>query len=769
MIKKILKVELVSLFLIATLNLIYFSYKESLPDNYYVISDKTFFLENLLYYPASLLAHVGFYSGIWTFLSFVLIGFSYLLLTKKRNHEHGYYFLVLPLSFSLIVCFLFFPVALGDGALVYLNQLASQSTYFLLFLTHLLGIYYLIWPQSFLKVSKLILKKVKTYVMKVSKFEMKNTSMISIKSQLMSQYNFIKSKFNSPKPIIATQPTLRVSNQEEKVELKVKVAPPVEELVKDDEIEDEVEIEEEIDNDEYIEDSIDDELLEEDDEIIPQKSSSFFESDELIACIVPEKNNTTRPGHIEDQYFKQIASAIEDKLKEFNISAQVINVLKGPVVDTFEITLGAGVKVSGITNRTDDLSLALWGVPIRMVYPMKGKTTIGIEVPRTPREVIYLDDVLKSESYLSSSYRLPVAMGKDAYGESCVMDLTTMPHMLVAGSTGAGKSVFINTLLVSLIIKLSPEKLKLILIDPKQLELALYQKLPHLILPVVTTPQTASIALLWAVEEMERRYSMLKELGVKNIEGYNKKLHQADIHVLAKIKKYIKDDAVSEKSELPYLVIIVDEFADLVLSKEGKEIETNISRLAAKARASGIHIILATQRPSTDVITGVIKANFPTRVSFRVTSSIDSRVVLDVLGADKLLGKGDMLFKLGVDLMRLHSAYVDEQEIEHLVQKLSNIPAQFSEEALEFIETNIKSSHNTEGMSESNEHSIEDGLFNEATVVVREMGVASASMLQRRLRIGYNRAANLIEEMERKGIVGPQQGSKPRVVFPSQS
>ncbi len=435
------------------------------------------------------------------------------------------------------------------------------------------------------------------------------------------------------------------------------------------------------------------------------------------------------------------------------------------MVDTFELELGPGVKVAGVTNRTDDLSLALMGAPIRMVYPMKGKSTIGIEVPRNPRDLIYLDEVLKARAFKDSSYRLPIAMGKDAYGDAAIIDLASTPHFLVAGTTGAGKSVFINTLLVSLIIKLSPKKLRLIMIDPKQLELALYQTLPHLIMPVVTDPQIASISLMWAIDEMERRYSVLKDFGVKNIEGFNKKVKIAGHELLCKINKYYEDvDAMD--FEMPYIVIVVDEFADLVLSKSGKAIENSISRLAAKARASGIHIVLATQRPSTDVITGVIKANFPTRVAFRVTTNMDSRVILDTMGAEKLLGKGDMLFKQGIETLRMHSAYVDEDEIENLVKKLSTIPSEYDPGAIEFIENNGSANEEIDGyFADSEGIAQKDDKYEEAVRVVAMHRVASASFLQRRLGVGYNRAANLVEEMERQGIVGPAQGSKPRKVL----
>jgi S-DNA-T family DNA segregation ATPase FtsK/SpoIIIE len=342
--------------------------------------------------------------------------------------------------------------------------------------------------------------------------------------------------------------------------------------------------------------------------------------------------------------------------------------------------------------------------------------------------------------------------------------------MLLAGATGAGKSVYINTLLVSLLVKKSPDQMKLILIDPKQLELALYASLPHLLMPVITDAKTASISLLWACQEMERRYSILKEFGVRNIEGFNEKLKRADGDLLAKIHQYYEKEP-DEHYELPYIVIIIDEFADLILTKAGKEIEFNVARLAAKARAAGVHLVVATQRPSVDVITGVIKTNFPTRVSFRVTSPQDSRTILNTIGAEKLLGKGDMLYRHGTNNQRVHSAYVDEEEIEALAEKLSEMPNSYHSGAIDFLENGgedapsdpfAAGSHISGGVTDAN--SDEEHLKNAIRIVV-EHRTASASMLQRRMRIGYNRAANLIEEMEAKGIVGPAEGSKRRKVL----
>lgn len=479
------------------------------------------------------------------------------------------------------------------------------------------------------------------------------------------------------------------------------------------------------------------------------------ENKRLLSQYINETSSQLESTSPDAEYFQGIKKILEEKLAEFKILGTIINVMKGPVVDTFELELGAGVKVSRVASASEDLSLALSGAPIRIVFPLKGKSTVGIEVPRSPREIIYLTELLKSNEFLNNRLRIPLVIGKNAFGEPVVEDLAAMPHMLVAGATGAGKSVFINSVLVSLLVRLDHQKLKLILIDPKQLELSLYAKLKHLLLPVMTTPSLASCALLWATEEMERRYSLMSTTGVRNIDGYNLKVANGDV----------------AGEFLPYIVVVVDEFADLILSKHGKDIETNICRLAAKARASGIHLILATQRPSVDVITGLIKSNFPTRVSFRVTSSIDSRTILNATGAENLLGMGDMLYKTGVETFRVHSPYIHEDEIDKIVSYLSSDLPPFDPGVMEFIEEKeqeISGSSGGKGNFESDLVTMaeeEDTLLGQAIEIVMQYKAASASMLQRRLKIGYNRAANLVEIMEKKGIVGPQQGAKPRRVI----
>ena len=793
--KKILKIQLYILFALTFVNLIYFYFRDVLPDNYFEITYQNDSINFLTYYFFSFLANFGYWCGIWVTASFIVFAILHsVVLTKKADTKYQMVIAAL-VPLTLFLCYLLLPASLGEGLFFLIQENVSTLTILTSVIFFALAFFYLVSEKYFFKTCHFLWDQMLEVASMIKRADYSSLKKMSFKDMTQalreSVIEFISKFKREPELEAATAPSpvpsrLKITNspkytqQAKPVQEVLEEVEDVEEIEEEDyEVEEEDEIEEvdeiefsdsEIDSKDEDEDEIEEDVgedeVEELEETPYQRKKSvdqFFDSDELIGCIAPKNQDHTHDP--EEQYFVTIAMAIEDKLKEFNITAKVINVLKGPVVDTFELELGPGVKVAGVTNRTDDLSLALMGAPIRMVYPMKGKSTIGIEVPRNPRDLIYLDEVLKARAFKDSSYRLPIAMGKDAYGDAAIIDLASTPHFLVAGTTGAGKSVFINTLLVSLIIKLSPKKLRLIMIDPKQLELALYQTLPHLIMPVVTDPQIASISLMWAIDEMERRYSVLKDFGVKNIEGFNKKVKIAGHELLCKINKYYEDvDAMD--FEMPYIVIVVDEFADLVLSKSGKAIENSISRLAAKARASGIHIVLATQRPSTDVITGVIKANFPTRVAFRVTTNMDSRVILDTMGAEKLLGKGDMLFKQGIETLRMHSAYVDEDEIENLVKKLSTIPSEYDPGAIEFIENNGSANEEIDGyFADSEGIAQKDDKYEEAVRVVAMHRVASASFLQRRLGVGYNRAANLVEEMERQGIVGPAQGSKPRKVL----
>lgn len=788
-----LRAQLYTLFVLTTLNLIYFYYRDNLPDNYYEITYQNSSINFFTYYFFSVLANFGYWCGIWVTASFITFAILHtFVLTKKKDVKNQIVIAaLLPLTIGL--CYFLLPETLGEGLFFLIKENISTLTLVTSILFFGASFFYLVSEKNFFKTCNFIWDQMANLGLMIKDADYSSLKNFDGKKFLEGLKAKILTMFSKQEeaPVAAAAPAkakLKITESAKPQTAPVQRSLPVEPIAEEeeelvDEDDEEENLEEDTDEDE-VNDSLDEESEDEVEETESDDSETeeeyeeeespfskkekvedtFFESEELISCIAP-KNQSNKITDPSDTYFTTIARAIEEKLKEFNINASVINVLKGPVVDTFELELGAGVKVAGVTNRTDDLSLALMGAPIRMVYPMKGKSTIGIEVPRNPRDVIYLDEVLRSPLFNNASYKLPIAMGKDAYGDPAVIDLAGTPHLLVAGTTGAGKSVFVNTLLVSLIIKFSPKKLRLIMLDPKQLELALYQRLPHLIMPVVTDPSIASAALLWAIDEMERRYSLLKDFGVKNIEGFNKKVVTAGTDLTCRITKYYPD-AESEGFELPYIVIVVDEFADLMLSKSGKAIETSISRLAAKARASGIHIVLATQRPSTDIITGVIKANFPTRVSFRVFTNIDSRVILDGVGAEKLLGKGDMLFKQGIDILRMHSAFVNEDEIEALVDKLSTLPVQYDTGAMEFLESNGTVDTDVEGITMDGEGgALKDDKYEEAVRCVAMHRVASASFLQRRLGVGYNRAANLIEEMERHGVVGPAQGSKPRKVL----
>ncbi|ACS79957.1 DNA translocase FtsK [Maridesulfovibrio salexigens] len=444
--------------------------------------------------------------------------------------------------------------------------------------------------------------------------------------------------------------------------------------------------------------------------------------------------------------------ALKVCLKDFNIDGEVQKVIPGPVVTMFEFRPAPGVKVSKIANLTDDLALALKATAVRIEAPIPGKDSVGIEIPNDNRQTVYLREIFEHSCFTKSKSALTMALGKDIQGEPVSADLAKMPHLLVAGATGAGKSVCLNGLLMSMLYKAGPEELKLLLIDPKRIELAVYASLPHLVHPVVTDMALAKSALEWAVFEMDKRYENMARLGVRNIASYNEKL--------AKSGDDLPED-LEDLEPMPYLVIIVDELADLMLTA-GKDVEISIVRLAQLARAAGIHIILATQRPSVDVVTGLIKANFPTRISFQVTSKHDSRTILDMVGAEKLLGRGDMLFKpSGSKLRRLHGALVEDDEIKGVVDFWKKkYPQDFE---LDF--TDWKDSGSSGPGAGSMPGESDDPVYNEAVEFVVGQGKASISLLQRRFRIGFNRAARFIEQMEQDGILGPQDGSKPRIVL----
>ncbi len=460
----------------------------------------------------------------------------------------------------------------------------------------------------------------------------------------------------------------------------------------------------------------------------------------------PEKKNV----EIQQESLEMNARRLERKLADFGVEGEVMEILPGPVITMYEFRPAPGVKISKVAGLSDDLALTLRAQSIRIVAPIPGKAAIGIEIPNNQREMVYLKEVLSQPTYKTSKYSLPIALGKDITGSPVITDLSKMPHLLVAGATGTGKSVSINTMIESLLFKFSPEMVRFLMIDPKRIELSVYHDIPHLLHPVVTQPKEATKALRWAVQEMERRYMLLSDKGVRNIDTYNRK-------VLKEQRISPVDETSAAHHPLPYIILIIDELADLMLISS-KEVEESITRLAQMARAAGIHLIIATQRPSVNVLTGIIKANFPTRISFQVSSKVDSRTILDTNGAEHLLGEGDMLFiPPGVGrLMRIHGAYVSEEEVKRVTDFLRG---QQKPDYDATILTGI-------AQDEDREEPIElDEKYEEAVEMVCRTRQASISMLQRKLRVGYNRAARMIEAMEMEGIVGPSDGVKPRDVY----
>jgi len=458
------------------------------------------------------------------------------------------------------------------------------------------------------------------------------------------------------------------------------------------------------------------------------------------------------PPHSEqaDTELLGLATRLAEKCKEFNVTGQIKHICPGPVVTTYEFKPDPGVKYSRVVSLVDDLCLALKAESIR-IDRMPGKPHVGIEVPNPRRETIFLREVIESRAFRESSSKLTIALGKTIDGLNYVADLAKMPHLLIAGTTGAGKSVGVNALIVSILYRARPDEVKFILIDPKRLELGLYEGIPHLLTEIITDPKLAARSLKWAVSQMEQRYKDLAGWGVRNIDGYNTEIMRRNL-----IKDY--DEKGEPHKPLPYIVIIIDELADLMMTS-GREVEESITRLAQMARAVGIHLVLATQRPSVDVITGLIKANFPSRISFRVSSKVDSRTIIDTNGAEHLLGRGDMLFlPPGTSrLIRVHGAYIDEMEIGRIV---SHAKAQGKPE---YNETITQSEEEALGLEQGNgEH---DELFEEALRICVEMKRASTSVLQRRLRIGYGRAAAILDIMEREGLIGTADGSRPRPVL----
>jgi DNA segregation ATPase FtsK/SpoIIIE, S-DNA-T family len=457
---------------------------------------------------------------------------------------------------------------------------------------------------------------------------------------------------------------------------------------------------------------------------------------------------------------------LEKKLLDYGVEGKVVEVRPGPVITVYEFEPAPGVKVSRIVNLADDLALALSALSIRIVAPIPGKAVVGIEVPNTNRETVYLKEIIDSDPFRGFKSKISFGLGKDIAGEPFVVDLGRMPHLLVAGSTGSGKSVSINAMICSILFKSTPEEVRFLMIDPKMLELSDYEGIPHLLLPVVTHPKKAAAALKWLVEEMERRYSVLAEKGVRNIEHYHQRMEK-ELKEKGKVYKRKGDvlegneEKVTEPMErIPYIVVVIDELADLMMISS-REVEEAITRLAQMARAVGIHLVLATQRPSVDVLTGIIKANFPARISFQVTSKVDSRTILDTIGAEHLLGAGDMLFLPpgSSKLIRLHGAFVSGGEIKRVVDflKKQGKPSYLDPSVL----AEVKKEKEAAG-AEEDEY---DEKYDEAVAFVAETGQASISLIQRRFRIGYNRAARIVEKMEEEGVVGPSDGIKAREVL----
>jgi len=502
----------------------------------------------------------------------------------------------------------------------------------------------------------------------------------------------------------------------------------------------------------------------------PARRASGYRLPPLELLAAPKVSERFAPSQ---QFIEQTASALETVLADFGVRGRIINARPGPVVTLYELEPAPGIKSSRVIGLADDIARSMSALSARVAV-VSGRNVIGIELPNERRERVYLRELLESEDYLTTAAKLPLCLGKTIGGESVIVDLARMPHLLIAGTTGSGKSVAINTMILSLVYRLRPDQCKLIMVDPKMLELSVYEGIPHLLTPVVTDPKKAIVALKWAVREMEERYKKMSKLGVRNIDGYNARLAEARAKG-EKLKRTVQTgydresgEAIYETEELeleplPYVVVVVDEMADLMMVA-GKDIEGAIQRLAQMARAAGIHVILATQRPSVDVITGTIKANFPTRISFQVTSKIDSRTILGEQGAEQLLGQGDMLYMAGGGrISRVHGPFVSDEEVEKVVRhlKAQGAPQYLEAVTAEEEEEDGGSVFDATAMGGSSE----GDLYQQAVQIVLRDRKASTSYIQRRLQIGYNRAASLMERMEEEGIVGKANHAGKREIF----
>jgi len=484
--------------------------------------------------------------------------------------------------------------------------------------------------------------------------------------------------------------------------------------------------------------------------VIDQRPRGEFQLPSLSLLSDPPKEETIR---VDEEYLQEMAQRLTAVLADFGVYGDVREIHPGPVVTMFELQPRSGTKLSKIEGLSAELAMTLEVNKVRVVAPIPGKNAVGFELPNKERSTVWLKEMLADPAFVKAKGKLPLPLGREISGESYVVDLTKMPHVLIAGTTGSGKSVALNTILLSLLYRHTPEDLRLLLVDPKMIELGMYDRIPHLLLPVVTDMSKACLALKWAVDEMERRYQLFADMAVRNLESYNRKV--------AKLIEEGKDETEGHRrvEKLPLIVIAIDELADLMMTA-AKDVETSITRLAQKARAAGLHLIVSTQRPSTDVITGLIKANFPVRISFRVSSGIDSRTILGTIGAENLLGRGDMLIipPGSSDLKRVHGAFVEEEDTRQVIEFLraQGLPV-YDEEILKAREDDASQIDEAE----------KDEVYDQAVQIVAEAQACSISMIQRRLRIGYNRAARIVELMEREGVVGPANGVNKRDVLVS--
>jgi len=755
-IQRILKIQLIFFTFLSVIVIPAASFGDFLPDNFFTINSSVATYNFFTYYFSTFFAFASYMLGYCFVFSALLFIVLYIFIYSRRAYRIDLLAIFLILSTGFTFFYLFFPQFIGHGFYYILEKNFTTLEITLIFISSLFLLSWLSFRHQFLEALQRafvsfvgLFKKHKT-VDEIESDDKKERFIFS-RQQFLTQ---IKIKYLSLKNKI-TSPLIGVESKELIASTTV--------------VENEAILKPQIDIDNSIEIKTESpkEIIAPILDIVPKIIAKKTDDSDYFEIVNAFSRPKKTPSSVtpRSDYYEQISLAIQSKLAEFNIEGKIVNVLKGPIVDTFELELGAGVRVGKVEGFEDDLSLALQGVNVRIVPQMRGKSTMGIEVPRNmrEREIIYLDQILNSPEFQKTSAQLPLAMGKDVFGKPAITDLTTLPHLLVAGTTGSGKSVYLNSILVSLLVKKSPSQMKLILIDPKRVELAMFSKLPHLLMPTITDHRKAAVAFLWAIEEMERRYQILLEAQVKNISAFNDKLEENlnDSKFLTEIKKFYPDD--KKDFHLPYIVIVIDEFANLVSSNSGKEIEQSISTLAAKARASGIHLILATQRPSVDVVSGIVKTNFPTRIAFRVASPQDSKTILNLGGAEKLLGRGDMLFLKDADMLRMHSAYIVDEEIEATTKELMKLEIEYDQSALEMLERETQES--SRSASTGGGGADEDEFYPKALELVLQARTASATMLQRRLGIGYPRAGKLIDMLEANGVIGPPDGAKPRKVL----